>query len=66
LLDVACLGQRLDKPLTARLMPVPGKKAGEMTSFDFPFFVNSRIMAARADRLGGYLAGEKPFTLTHR
>jgi uncharacterized protein (UPF0210 family) len=66
LLDVACLGQRLDKPLTARLMPVPGKKAGEMTSFDFPYFANSRIMAVRAERLGGYLAGEEFITLTHR
>jgi uncharacterized protein (UPF0210 family) len=66
LLDVACLGQRLDKPLTARLMPIPGKKAGEMTGFDFPFFANSRIMAVRAERLGGYLAGEEPITLTHR
>jgi hypothetical protein len=66
LLDLACLGQRLDKPLTARLMPIPGKKAGEMTNFDFPYFANSRIMAVRADRLGGYLAGEEPFTLTHR
>jgi uncharacterized protein (UPF0210 family) len=66
LLDVACLGQRLDKPLTARLMPVPGKKAGEMTNFDFPFFTNSRIMAVQAEQLGGYLAGEEPITLTHR
>jgi len=66
LLDVACLGQRLDKPLTARLMPVPGKKAGEMTSFDFPFFANSRILSVRADRLGGYLAGEEPITLSPR
>jgi len=66
LLDVACLGQRLDKPLTARLMPVPGKKAGEMTSFNFPYFANSRIMAVRAERLSGYLAGEEPITLTHR
>jgi len=66
LLDVACLGQRLDKPLTARLMPIPGKKAGEMTSFDFPYFANSRIMAVRAERLSGYLAGEEPITLTHR
>lgn len=66
LLDVACLGQRLDKPLTARLMPVPGKQAGEMTHFDFPYFVNSRILPVRADRLQGYLAGNEPFTLKPR
>jgi uncharacterized protein (UPF0210 family) len=66
LLDVACLGQRLDKPLTARLMPVPGKKAGEMTSFDFSFFANSRIMAVRAERLERYLAGDEPISLAPR
>ena len=66
LLDLACLGQRLDKPLTARLMPVPGKKAGEMTSFNFPYFANSRIMAVRADRLHGYLAGEDTIMLKPR
>lgn len=66
LLDVACLGQRLDKPLTARLMPIPGKRAGEMTSFDFPYFANSRIMAVRADKLGGYLAGDESIALSPR
>ena len=29
LLDVAALAQRLDKPLMARLLPVPGKAAGD-------------------------------------
>jgi len=66
LLDVACLGQRLDKPLTARLMPIPGKKAGEMTHFDFSFFANSRIMAVRAEPIGRYLAGDETIALTHR
>lgn len=65
LLDVACLSQRLKKPLTARLIPVPGKKAGEMTSFDFPFFANSRIMTIRADHLSEYLAGEETIPLKH-
>lgn len=44
LLDVAALSCRLYKPLTARLMPVPGKKVGEMTSYEFDYFANSRIM----------------------
>jgi uncharacterized protein (UPF0210 family) len=44
LLDLAALALRLDKPLTARLMPIPGKQAGEPTSFDFPFFANSRVL----------------------
>ncbi len=44
LLDIAALSLKLSKPLSARMMPVPGKKAGEMTTFDFQYFVNSRIM----------------------
>ena len=31
LMDLAALSLRLDKPLTARLMPIPGKKAGDLT-----------------------------------
>ncbi|NSW51614.1 MAG: DUF711 family protein [Anaerolineae bacterium] len=42
--DVAFLSSRLQKPLTARLMPIPGKKAGEMTAFQFDYFVNTRVM----------------------
>ena len=38
LLDLACLAQRLNKPLTARLMPSPGQKAGDPTGFDFRLF----------------------------
>lgn len=44
LLDIASLAVKLNKPLSARLMPVPGKKAGETTAFDFDYFVNTRIM----------------------
>jgi len=47
LLDVATLSLVCDKPLTARLMPIPGKKAGEMTDFNFEYFVNAEIMAVR-------------------
>jgi len=57
LLDVAALSQRLGKPLTARLMPVPGKKAGDQTGFDFAYFANSRVMALEAEALSGALAG---------
>jgi uncharacterized protein len=45
LLDLSALALRLDKPLTARLMPIPGKKAGDETNFDFGFFANSKVMA---------------------
>lgn len=44
LLDLCALALRLDKPLTARLLPVPGKKAGDDTNFDFGFFANSKVM----------------------
>ena len=45
LLDLSALAVRLDKSLTARLMPIPGKKAGDETSFDFGFFANSKVMS---------------------
>jgi uncharacterized protein (UPF0210 family) len=47
LLDVAALALRLDKPLTARLMPVPGAKAGDTTSFDFSYFANGRVLSVK-------------------
>ena len=43
--DVGALGWKLQKPLSVRLLPVPGKQVGEMTTFDFPYFVNTQIMA---------------------
>ena len=44
LLDMATLATHLDKPLTARLMPVPGARAGEITQFDFEYFANGRVL----------------------
>lgn len=38
--DMATLSVKLRKPLSARLMPVAGKKAGDRTEFDDPFIVN--------------------------
>jgi uncharacterized protein (UPF0210 family) len=58
LFDLGALSLRLNKPLTARLMPIPGKKAGDPTTFDFPFFKNSRVMELQADELGGYFKGD--------
>jgi hypothetical protein len=66
LLDLAALAQRLNKPLTARLMPVPGKAAGDPTGFDFTYFANSRVMPLEAGPLHGALAGEETFTITGR
>jgi uncharacterized protein (UPF0210 family) len=44
LLDVAALATRLDKPLSARLFPVPGKKAGEQTRFNSPYLIDCKII----------------------
>ncbi|MFN8524998.1 MAG: DUF711 family protein [Chloroflexota bacterium] len=43
-LDVATLAVAMNKPLTCRLLPVPGKRAGEITEYDFPYFSNARIL----------------------
>lgn len=59
LMDIASLSLRLDKPLTARLMPVPGLKCGEMTQFDFDFFKNGKILDFPAKRLGGALSSSE-------
>jgi len=32
---------KLHKPLSARLLPVAGKKAGDRTEFEDPFLVNA-------------------------
>jgi uncharacterized protein (UPF0210 family) len=44
LLDVVALAMRLDKPLTARLMPIPGARAGDHTECDFEYFDNGRVL----------------------
>lgn len=41
--DVASLAFKWRKPLTARLLPVAGKKPGDMTEFEDPFLVNAKI-----------------------
>jgi uncharacterized protein (UPF0210 family) len=43
LLDMATLALKLDKPLAARLFPIPGKKAGEMTAFTSPYLMDCKI-----------------------
>jgi uncharacterized protein (UPF0210 family) len=43
LADVAALAFKWKKPLSARLLPVQGKKAGERTEFDDPFLVNTTL-----------------------
>lgn len=66
LLDISVLALRLNKPLTARLMPIPGKKAGDMTDFNFDFFVNSRVMALEAEKLEKLFASDEVFLVQSR
>jgi hypothetical protein len=66
LLDLSALALRLDKPLTARLMPIPGKKAGDPTNFNFAYFANSRVMGLEAEPLKPPLSETRRFTLGSR
>ncbi|MCG6135022.1 MAG: DUF711 family protein [Nostoc sp. LLA-1] len=45
LIDLATLAIKLNKPLSARLFPIPNKKAGEMTTFNSPYLVDCQIFA---------------------
>lgn len=53
-LDVAALSLALNnKPLTARLLPVPGATAGDRTTYTFDYFANSAVLpVAGAGALG--------------
>lgn len=44
LLDMARLAITLDKPLSARLLLAPGKKAGEMTRFNSPYLIDCKVL----------------------
>lgn len=43
--DVASLAWKWHKPLSARLQPIAGKKAGELTEFSGPFLFNTKLQA---------------------
>lgn len=43
ILDTATLSCKLKKPLSVRLMPIPGKKVGDKTTFRFSYFANTTI-----------------------
>jgi uncharacterized protein (UPF0210 family) len=55
LLDIAALATQLTKPLTARLFPIPGKRAGDEAKFDFPFFVPSKVLAVKGRGAAGLI-----------
>ena len=45
LLDLTTISSKLAKPLSARILPMRGLQAGDMTAFDSPYVCNSRVMA---------------------
>lgn len=66
LIDLAALSCRLSKPLTARLMPIPGKRAGDPTAFHFEYFANSSVMGLPAGDLGLPLSSEEALLIPPR
>ncbi len=66
LLDVASLALRLDKPLTARLMPLPNKQVGDPTDFTFEYFVPSRVMAVQGSLAEGAFGSNSAFKVQPR
>jgi uncharacterized protein (UPF0210 family) len=58
ILDMASLAVKLDKPLTARLVPVPGKAVGEPAEWpDFPYFARGRVMSVPETTDDGLFSG---------
>ncbi len=66
LLDLSAMALRLDKQLTARLLPIPHRKVGNPTAFDFAFFANSKVMAVGTEPLRGLLGGGETFPIQAR
>ncbi len=64
--EVAALAARLGKPLTARLMPLPGKAAGDPVEFDFPYFAPGGVMSLGREGEGGLLPATGWLTLQRR
>lgn len=63
LMDLGALALRHDKPLTARLMPIPGKAAGDRIEFDFEYFTSTRVMWLPQMSAEGLLAGSEDVDL---
>ncbi|MDD5458676.1 MAG: DUF711 family protein [Phycisphaerae bacterium] len=48
MLDIAAIATKLDKPLGVRLLPIPGKNAGQTTDFDHDFLHNTKIQQLKS------------------
>ena len=57
LLDTAALSARLRKPLVARLMPLPGLRAGDATAFSFEYFAPGGVMSVAGEGVARLLSG---------
>jgi hypothetical protein len=47
-------------------MPIPGKQAGDATSFDFGFFANSKVMKLESEPLNFPLSEDENFALQEK
>jgi hypothetical protein len=47
ILDVATLSSKLHKPLAVRLLLIPNAQPGDMTNFNDPFLVNTKVFAVK-------------------
>jgi uncharacterized protein (UPF0210 family) len=66
LFDVAALAVRAKKPLSARLMPIPGRAAGDPVTFDFAYFADSCVLPLDGEPRPGLLNDTAELRLTAR
>ncbi len=66
ILDVATLSTALGKPLGARILPIPGKHANELTDFGHDFIFNCRVLPVRDRTLSAELFERGPFEIRGR
>lgn len=66
LFDVAALAVRSQKPLCARLMPLPGKVAGDPVNFGFSYFTDSRVLSLDGEETKSSLTHTAELRLTPR
>ena len=63
MLDVAAKASWLDKPLGARILPIPNKTSADFTSFEHDFFVNVKIQnSTTSDDFNSKFDGETLFS----
>jgi uncharacterized protein len=63
MLDVAAVALRLNKPLGVRVLPIPGKNAGETTDFNHDFLHNTKIKSVREHTCSAdFFTAAQPFS----